>query len=155
MKKPMQRIFSVALGVSEAEALNVLFVGPHATRKRKIIPKTGGIMGFMIRRASCVVCRCPVDGMDSKTQTYVVCGPCRGSGRERDAREAQKSIVDDLEDLVKKFHKTCTVCVGREFPLEELVPCDNDECKIFYSRETSRQNKDIETAKLSGFDHIS
>lgn len=124
LKKPVTRIFEPII-----DDVQSLFVGDHTRHRVNNIPKTGGILGFVVQREVCLSCKGKLD-----TEKKTVCSRCED--KEADLYLEKITECSKLEKDHSKYWTQCQKCQGS---LTKQVICDNDECPIFFRRQKAKK----------------
>jgi DNA polymerase delta subunit 1 len=117
--KPVTRIFSAVMDNPES-----LLKGEHMKYRVINTPKTGGIVGFTVKLATCLKCRVRLS--DQKAH---LCAKCK-----EDEATIYQDFVEKLRDTEKKFTELWTQCQTCQGSMHQQVICDNRDCPIFYAR---------------------
>lgn len=105
-------------------------------------PKVGGIIGFAVKKLSCIGCKAPLtDG------EYTTCSQCRH--KEPELYQTQLSTVRSLESQFSRAWTQCQVCQGS---LHQTVLCTSRDCPIFYMRKKVQKDLGDAQEMLQRFD---
>lgn len=137
LKNPLMRIFAPLM-----EDPQTLLVGEHTRRISMPTPKVGGIIGFAVKKLSCIGCKAPLtDG------EYTTCSQCRH--KEPELYQTQLSTVRSLESQFSRAWTQCQVCQGS---LHQTVLCTSRDCPIFYMRKKVQKDLGDAQEMLQRFD---
>lgn len=120
LEKPIGRLFEAVLSKAEIRELTA---GDHTLRVVKPTPTTGGIVGFVSRKARCLSCRNPVD------DDGALCRSCVPA-----AAQAYANQADEVAQAERAFAELWTQCQRCQGSLRADVLCQNRDCAQFYSR---------------------
>jgi len=137
LTKPLTRIFEPIMGDPSE-----LLTGDHTRTVVVPTPKTGGIMGFTIKREMCVGCRTTL-----KSNETTVCARCKTKEAQIYQRELQKANV-----LEQQFARVWTQCQSCQGSFHQTVLCTSRDCPVFYSRHKVQKDLRDQHATLAKFD---
>jgi len=122
LKNPLLRLFEPLM-----DDPSTLLVGAHTRTIALPTPKQGGIVGFAVRKLSCLSCKTPLLPGEKTT-----CANCR----EKDSElcQGQLEVVSHLE---KQFSAVWTQCQNCQGSMHQTVLCTSRDCPIFYKRKKS------------------
>eukprot|EP01118_Nematostelium_gracile_P003547 TRINITY_DN14116_c0_g1_i1.p1 TRINITY_DN14116_c0_g1~~TRINITY_DN14116_c0_g1_i1.p1 ORF type:complete len:145 (+),score=20.77 TRINITY_DN14116_c0_g1_i1:62-436(+) len=116
-------------------------MGEHTRSISVPTPKVGGIaggiMGFAVKKQSCMGCRTPLQPGEITT-----CNQCKN--REPELYQNQVNNICALEKQFARAWTQCQVCQGS---LHQTVLCTSRDCPIFYMRK--KVQKDLEDAQTT------
>jgi len=125
LRGPVTRIFEPIM-----PDVDSLFSGAHTTKITRPTPKSGGIVGFAIRREACIGCKTPLGAGESG-----ICRACRPNLAAIYA--AQLATVNTLEAQFGRVWTECQACQGS---FHQTVLCTSRDCPIFYARKKVQKN---------------
>eukprot|EP01119_Soliformovum_irregulare_P018275 TRINITY_DN5572_c0_g1_i1.p1 TRINITY_DN5572_c0_g1~~TRINITY_DN5572_c0_g1_i1.p1 ORF type:complete len:240 (+),score=52.66 TRINITY_DN5572_c0_g1_i1:263-982(+) len=137
LKKPLIRIFKSIVPDPAS-----LLVGKHTRSISVPTPKKGGIVGFAVKKLSCVACKSPLQEGES-----TVCRQCEH--KQAEIYQNQLNLVSNLEKQFARAWTQCQVCQGS---LHQPVLCTSRDCPIFYMRKKVQKDLDDAQQMLSRFD---
>lgn len=136
LKNPLTRIFSPVMKNPQT-----LLVGDHTRVISQPTPKTGGIIGFTVRKLTCIGCKSALPNGEKTT-----CKNCRS--RESELYQQQLNTVTVFEKQFSKAWTQCQICQGS---LHQEVLCSSRDCPIFYMRKKVQKDLNEAHETLSRF----
>jgi DNA polymerase delta subunit 1 len=130
LKKPLLQIFTPIMDKPEE-----LFTGEHTRSISKQTPKSGGIMKFAQKKATCLNCKTVLTkGVDGPT----LCSSC-----QHKEAEIYQSLINKRNHYENIYSRVWTHCQRCQGSLHQDVLCTNKDCPVFYMR------KKVQTDLLS------
>lgn len=142
LSKPLLRIFEPILGEKRASQL---LTGEHTLHVIRATPKMGGLMGFVVKKATCRGCKRPLSPPYDKG---AVCSNCMN--RLPELYCEQLISVNELQTKFARLWTRCQECQGST---HQDVICTSKDCPIFFMRRKVQKELGAGEVELARFDN--